>query len=166
MHTTRLLNFSGTSGIRPYMIDGGDFTYCYRKRLCWGNWIMFTFRFCEGHRQRSLFSCEVTVSEPSSFSWFSGSIFRVWFHLLPTLSRILLSEKLMKKPAGIFGASEVVLDFLAKLLAKGLVTFWSTSFVCMQLKYHRLLDSFARPLTTRFIMFGRMSSLFLLDICL
>ena len=41
----------------------------------------------------------------------------------------------MKKPAGILGALEVVLEVLAKLLATGLVTFWSMSFGRMQLKY-------------------------------
>ena len=107
MHGTQVFKFSDALRTKPYMIDGGDFTYCYRKRLYWCNWNILPSDFVKVTDKGHFFHVEVTVTKPPSFSWISDNSLWIGPHLIPTLTRALPSEKPMKKPAGISDASEI-----------------------------------------------------------
>ena len=80
MHASQVLKFSDALRTKPYMIDGGDFTYCYRKRLYWCNWNILLSDFVKVTDKGHFFHVEGTVTKPHSSFWISDST-KLWLDI-------------------------------------------------------------------------------------
>ena len=96
MDKAQVLKFNSALATKPYMIDGGDFTYCHRKRLYWCNWKIAGSNSVSVIDKGHYFYVDVLVNKAPANSWISDDFVWEGPHLLPTLNRALPSEKPMK----------------------------------------------------------------------
>ena len=92
------------------MIDGGNFTDSYRKRLYWCNWNLCPSESVSIVDKGHNLQVDVTVNKPLASSWISEDYVWLGPHLVPTLTRALPSERPMKKPAGIETVSNTAIE--------------------------------------------------------
>ena len=105
MEKSQVVKFNSVLGTKPYLIDGGDFTDCTRKRFYWCSWDINPSSAVELTENDLYITVKVHVDKPKAGSWISDDYVWVGPHLVPTLTRALPSSKPMRSPAGIDTAS-------------------------------------------------------------
>ena len=114
MAKVQVEKFNSTLGTTPYMIDAGDFSDAYRKRLYWTTWCIGTGPDRVSTHKGHYIEVKLFVQKKpcgwwlDKHGWWSGNG-SMRDILIPTLTRALPSKKPMRNPAGLAQASPVAI---------------------------------------------------------
>ena len=98
--------FSAVLGIKPYLVDAVNFTYCRRPRLFWCNWKL-TSANARIIDHGSYFEVFVSCQKLSPDFWLDpGHAWDTHQGFVPTLTRALPAKKPPRQPAGLTRASD------------------------------------------------------------
>ena len=104
------VTFNDVLGIKPYLVDAINFTYCRRPRLYWCSWDLST-HFASIIDRGDFWEVYVKCKKPPAQFWVDqGSFWDPNQGFVPTLTRALPSANPPRSPAGIATASQKAIE--------------------------------------------------------